>query len=260
MEFIKRLFFCVFLFGSVNCFAKKRRVLNFLTVNYCPMICKDGVDKGIIVDILHSTFSSKNFDVRVHFVPIKRAFLKSNKKNYDGFLGGNKNQLKGNLFPEFVTVPNIVRFYKHRTSKWKYENLQSLDSTSILSVKDYDHSNFEFDLYLKSKNSKNVVYINDYDHLDQMVSLILRKRYDIFVAGHLALDYFLKDHPKRDEIVPEPKEVGIFKNYISFYPTRKRSKTLLNHFEKEFKKITKNGELALIYKKYGVRGVIREIK
>jgi len=223
-------------------------------------MCQSATQKGIMIDILDEIFPATQYKVKVTFEPIMRAFQEITSGKYDGFLGGNQIQLKENIFPKFVTVPNPTYFYKLKGSKWNYKNLDSLRNESFVVVRAFIYPNTEINDYIKRNEFKNIQYINNLEHLPRMISLIKRKRYTSFLAGEIATEYYFKKSVLKNNIISDPKEIGIFNNSISIYPSGKKSQVLLKHIDSEFLKIYKSGKLQEIYKSYGITRKIKLIK
>lgn len=230
----------------------ERQKLEFLTADYCPLTCKDTKNKGIMVDILHELFPANLYDVKVTFVPLKRAFQQIESSEYNGFVGGNKRQFPKNLFPKYVTTLNHVVFYKKINSKWSFKNLSSLNKEQVLAIKDFGYGDPKVNEYIQKNEFKNVHYLANPNHINSMVSLVSKQRYTTFIEGELGVEYFLKNHPSRKDIVADPSDVASFNNYISIYPNSKNSKQLVSRMNQEFKKLHKDGTLKEIYLRYGV--------
>jgi ABC-type amino acid transport substrate-binding protein len=213
-----------------------------------------------MVDILHEIFPSNQYDVSVTFLPLKRAMLKAEYSKFDGFIGGDKSQIVGNLFPKYVTTPNNVYFYKLQSSAWKYSDLSQLKNEKILAVKDIGYANPEVDKYIQTNQFNNILYVSAEKHLEQMISLISKKRYTAFLGGDLNIKHTLFNHSSNNKIVNDKFLIGVFKNYISINPKQEDANNLVKRINSEFLKIYKSGKLKEIYKKYGVSSLPKMIK
>ena len=241
----------------VSSFAEKK--LKFLTLDYCPLICKTGQQRGILADFLHEIYGPLGYKIDITFMPIKRAFVEYKNGLYDGFIGGNKAQLSENLFPEYVTSPHSPIFYKLKTNPWQYKNIDSLNNVRIAAVGTYKHANAEVDNYLQSKK-KNVVLIGEKNHVKRYINLLRKGRVDSFIGGEFPTEYYLKEYKLSDEIVPASKDIGVFNNYISISPKSKRAEKLLSQLNSQFIKLYKSGALQKIYSRYGVRRKVSLVK
>lgn len=244
--------FILLIFLSFQVQSRELTKLKFLTTDYCPLMCKDNKTKGILIEILLEIFPSELYDLNIEFAPLTRAFQEVKSGHYDGFIGGNKAQLRGNFFPLYVTAPNLTLFYKLRNSKWKYSGIGSLEKEGLLAVKGFDYPNKEIQKYIIKNEFKNVQTLKNKNHLSKMISLVSKERYTTFIAGEIATEFFLKYVKASELIVADPYKVGVFKNYISIHPKAKDSKQLIKRINEQFLKIYKNGKLKEIYKRYGI--------
>jgi len=247
------------IFLCVSTFASQKKVLEFLTLDYCPLICKSGDRKGILVDILETIYVPLGYKINVNIKPIKRAFKDYANGEYDGVIGGDPTQFPLNSFPKIVSVPHSPYFYKLANNKWEYNGIESLKLVRIGAVENYKYANPDIEKYLRSKND-GVVLISEKDHLKKLINLLKKNRIDSFLGGEFPVEDYLKSKGLEKEIILASKDIGTFRNYISFSNKSKNSKELLEIHDKRFMEIYKDGTLAKIYQKYGVRTAPRLIK
>lgn len=256
--FSKYIIFSTILLSSTVNFAQSNedKQLHFLTTTYCPLICEDNKDEGIMVDILREIYKPFKYDIKITYRPIRRAFIEYSDKKYHGFIGGNQKQLKNNLFPTYSTVPNPTVFYKSKRSKWNYTGFDSVKNVRIAAVSGFNYPNLKISNHINKKN-KNVLLVESKGHLKKMITLTKNNRITAFLAGELATQYFFQNFPLSKDVVMDKKVVGLFHNFISINPNTKASKKLLSILDKRFIEIFENGKLREIYKKYGI---VRELK
>jgi polar amino acid transport system substrate-binding protein len=234
-------------------FSEYKREINFLTTNYCPLICENEDHEGIMVDIARAIFEPLGFKINISFRPFKRALQENTNGHYDGFIGGNKEQLKNNLFPQYVTTPNRTILYKRSGLNWSYSGPGSLKKVTLVSVKGFKYGNTHIDNFVAKKNNINLVTVPVGNHIEKMTKLLVKKRGDVFAAGELTTQYKLKASPLRKKIIPDPAIVGTFHNYISIHPNSKRAKRLISIINRRFERMYDDGSLKRIYLKYGIR-------
>jgi polar amino acid transport system substrate-binding protein len=239
-------------------FSTNAKTLNFLTANYCPLICESGDKKGVLVDILHQIYRPLGYKINIKYMPLKRAFLEFNNGNYDGFIGGNQIQLPKNKFPHYVSAPNSVFAFKLSNSKWKYTGINSLSKIKIGVVKNFSYEDKDIDNYLKINklNKTKVLLININEHLKKLTSLLEKKRINIFLGGSIATEHYLNKYKLQKKIVPASKRLGVFKNYISFNSQRNNYKKLISIHDQRFKLLYDKGIITKIYKEYGIQSKI----
>jgi polar amino acid transport system substrate-binding protein len=232
---------------------KNTKSLHFLSTDYCPLICENKKDAGIMIDILKAIFEPEGYSIKVSFEPIKRAFVEINTGKFDGFVGGNKEQLKENLFPKYITTPNRLLFFKRKGLDWNFDGQKSLEEITFIIVKGFNYANNDVDSFLERNiNSKRIIVIPNGEHIKKMTQLVLKGRGDAFIAGELPTQYRLRDSLSKDQLDLDSKIVGVFKNYISIHSKAKSAKHLLSILNKRFKILFDNGTIQKIYKKYGI--------
>ncbi len=249
------LFACLNL--HVSSFAEKR--LKFLTVDYCPLICKSDQKRGVLVDILYKIYVPLGYKIDVVFMPLKRAFIEYKNGSYDGFIGGNKVQLPENICPNYVTTPHPTVFYKLKSNPWVYKDVSSLSNIRIAAVSTFKYANKKVDNFIGSKKNK-VVLIDEKNHIKKYINLLKKERVDTFIGGEFPVEYYLKESKLSKQIVPASKDIGVFDNYISISPKSTSSKKLLSLLNSQFLKLYKNGALQKIYSQYGVRRKVSLVK
>jgi polar amino acid transport system substrate-binding protein len=237
-------------------FSVYKRELNFLTTNYCPLICESENHEGIMVDITRAIFEPLGFKINISFRPFKRALQESTNGHYDGFIGGNKEQLKDNLFPQYVTTPNKTILYKRPGLNWSYSGPSSLNKVTLVSVKGFKYGNIHIDNFVAKEKNSHLVTVPINNHIEKMTKLLVKKRGDVFAAGELITQYKLKASPLSKVFIPDPTTIGTFHNYISIHPSSKRAKKLISIINERFAKMYDDGSLKRIYLKYGIRAQI----
>lgn len=250
------LLFIVLLSLTKPAFSSSKREIKFLTTNYCPLICENENYEGIMIDIARAIFEPVGIKINISFRPFKRALQENTKGQYDGFIGGNKEQLKNNLFPHYVTTPHRTVLYKRTGLNWSYSGATSLNTIKFIAAKEFKYGNIHIDSFIAKENNKNLVTVGIENHIEKMVELLVKKRGDVFAAGELITQYKLKDSPLKSKIKLDPAIIGLFYNYISIHPKAKSAKKLVSIINQRFKKIYKDGTLKRIYAKYGFKGKI----
>lgn len=239
---------------------KNQKTLHFLTTDYCPLMCQNQKEQGIMVEILKAIYVPLGYKIHISYKPIKRAFNDATEEIYDGFIGGDMQQLGKNLFPKYVTVPNPSFIYKRAKDKWSYKGVDSLKNKILVTTKGFHYANSKLNTYISKTEGKNTLQVDNGDHIPKMIKLLEKNRADLFIAGELKVQAYLRKNKKGIQIKPERKAVGIFKNFISINQFSPKSGELLRILDTQFIKLFKSGQLQKIYKKYGITRKIKLLK
>jgi polar amino acid transport system substrate-binding protein len=230
---------------------KLKKNLTFSSVNYCPLICDDNEKPGIMVEIAREVFQKYGVKINVQLVPFSRAITLATEGKTDGLIAGSKDQAPKLLFPNQVTLYQYVKFFKRKSSKWKYNNTKSLDKVTLGAVKGYGWANKEIDEYVQ-KNSK-VIKISQKLGTPHLIKLLSKKRVDLFIDGHLSGKYHISKSQSKSIIEEDQKIIGRFENYISFSPNLKNAEEYIKILNNETKRLRKSGFYQKTLLKYGIK-------
>ncbi len=200
--------------------------------------------QGYAWDVFREAFHSMNYTINLKMRPWKRCLKNVRQGKVDLVFPASWNKERDKIFDyssEHINVATYVAFYtdRHKADAWK--GLESLNGKKVALIRGYTHGS-DFDL--SSAFSKFEV-----DSLSQAVTMMERRRVDVFVGYQLVHGYQLEKLGK-DDMFFTAKPFGFSKEYILTKKGSKKGNYLLKVFKEGKMKIVQNGKLAAIQKKW----------
>lgn len=250
---------------------RSEEMLNMITTEFCPYVCvpeKEGGEMGFVLDIFSAIFEKQGYRVRFEVQPWLRT-LKSfhESKSFDGLLAATKiHPIDKNIavFPETEICIYVHKFYAVKdtplSGKWKYAGLDSLKDIRLGGVKGWSYSSAEVTKYVNETPEPLVSAMSGDDLLGRNVSMLLKKRTDLYVENEYMLSYFLykkmqAGNKEMEKIVPVdnvPVDEGVAESYPVFYQNRNGHKYAAV-FADGMKELRASGQLDLIMARYGLK-------
>jgi len=229
---MKLILVCCLLF-SLPTFARGDK-LRFLTVEYCPLVCKG--NKGLAIDLANKLSKRAGYKIDVKVASIKRAFeLLKTSKEFHGIILGSKDHVPNTVFMKNPIFTQHIRIFSRKDLNWKYTGVQSLNNLKVAVIKNFHYNDKELMNYLK--NSPNVNKLFHSDSLPTLIKMLDLKRIDVFIAGDIVAKYHLKNFNKINEFNISDKSLGQYENYISFSKNAKDVNLIKKKFDEAFIKL-----------------------
>lgn len=200
---------------------------------------------GTYFDITRTIFSPQGYELKVSFVPYKRALLMVEKQEVDALFGTYSAEEENKPFLVTPNLPldgerTIAIFKKSSVSRWEGE--KSLANRKVAWILGYDYH-----------NSLNVdVNLQEVRKAHSGLSMLKAGRIDFYIDAASDVAPLLnetKDHYQQETLL-------INNLYMAFANTLK-GKLLAKIYDEEFIKHYQSGKIQQIYKDHNVRFAIR---
>ncbi|MBU3914067.1 transporter substrate-binding domain-containing protein [bacterium] len=246
MKWPSFLFFCIsFLLFADFVFAETTVVFN--TMESAPYQSKDMENQGFLVEISKEAFRKVGYDLKIIFVPWKRAMTEAKFGEVDGVLGAwyDEERTKSFEYTDIIGKSTLI-FLKRKEQKIEYKTLEDLKDYRIGVVGGYAYTD-EFDkaTFLK----KEIVHSTELN-----LRKLLFKRIDLTPDIEEVIHHIIRSkHPEHlgtIESVGKPLRVHLIYNIIS--KKRSNSKKIAQDFNKGLMMIKKDGTYSKILKENGI--------
>lgn len=242
---------------ATNIFAD-HQMIEVATLDYCPLICDQQKEpkgrKGIMVEIAEEIFRRENVKMHLTIMPFSRAIAEVSHCNFDALLGGDKNQAPKLFYPHFPICHNWAQIFTTKDNAWQYKNINSLDSIKLIAIKDFGYANKEIEQYIQNPKHENVLRLTGDNTTNRGIDLLLQKKADAFIDGHLSFYYMKSIHPisENDSFKVASSVLGIFRNYLSFNPAAPMAKKWAEMIDRQMPKLVEEGFIREVYARYGI--------
>ena len=226
-----------FLLLSPSIFAQPKNI-KIATEEWKGYTNKDGT--GLYFEIVNEIYRSTSIKLDIIFVPWARATKLVDDKQRD-VLFGSYNNLPGYLYPDYPlnTELSAVIFHKDTIPNWK--GVKDLEGKKIAWVRGYDYQN-----YIESKLAWSEV-----KSTKQGLDMLLKGRVDVYMDSLETLQKTIKS--RNLDITKYEIKIGLEKNTYARFSNTKKSKQLIEIYNRNVKKMLKSGKSKEMYKKWNHR-------
>lgn len=232
--------------------------LKLVTFEFPPLefAGKGGQPQGIAVEVVKLILEKKlSHKVEISIFPWTRALKDTKKGKFDAIFTAYKNaeRVKFLDYSNEVVIPQVVKFYQKKNSKWNFSgDLMELQKARIGVVstisygEKFDQVKDKLQLFRNTKLEYNFKQLQK-DRLDLVIS-------NIFVGA-----YTLKKNAMQNNFETLNVLVQKVPSYIAFSKANKLT-SLRDQFDAEFRKIVKSGEYFKIMNKYNITKEMLDMK
>ncbi len=225
--------------------------------NWCPFNCdpKDA-NPGYMIEIATAALKEKGHDVDYQILNWPRAIAESRDGKWNGIVGAARGDAEDFVFPSASLGNSNSCFFTKADSKWKYEDLKSLDSIVVGVIKDYSYSE-KFDKYVADhiKDKKRIDMVAGDSPLDSNVKKLEAGRIGAFIED----ENVVRNHYRVKGLKFESLKVaGCVKQddlYIAFSPhasVKAKSSEYAKLISDKVEAMRKDGSLKTLLQKYGL--------
>ena len=223
----------------------KIKKITLATTSWQPYFGSELKDGGYFVVISREAFKRVGYDLKVEFMPWKRALvLAKNKDRYDGLLGAYYSDERTQHFKYSDPIDKtevVLMSKKHK--KISYKKLSDLKKYKIGIVRGYINSE-EFD---------KADYLQKYEaySTDQNIKLLIFDRVDLIVdAKKVVIDTIRKKYPQYIGKVTALNPPLSTRYLYNAFNKNIRYKNIVEEFNKGLKEVKKDGTFDRILKSY----------
>ncbi len=226
--------------------------LTVAAIDWCPQICSSKDRPGYVIEIIKEVFSGEKYQLQIDYFPWSRAIRNVTSGQYDALLSPAKKEAPHLVYPLKAVGSQRMCFFVKESSNWKYEGAESLKGVSIGIAT--DTSIEELNGYM-SKHPEQFQFQPYHERFVKQNALkLLKGRMDTFIFTLNTTQHTLKN----ENLDGKVKNAGCTSKasiYMAFTPNLSKQ-TLINggvaYFDKRMSKLTKEGTIEKILKKYKI--------
>ncbi len=173
------------------------------------------------------------------------------KGKYNAIVCATKKDAPGFIYPEEHIAVQKTCFYTDKSSRWKYENINSLSGIRLGIIGGYHYSE-QLEKYIKENiNTKKIQRSHGERPLKQNVLKLKKQRISALIEDPVIMQYYIYQNKESNL-----REAGCVsekvKLYIPFSPKNSESEIYAKILSDGIKELKKSGEMKDIYVSYGV--------
>ncbi|HAS90579.1 MAG TPA: ABC transporter substrate-binding protein [Desulfovibrio sp.] len=216
--------------------------INFATDSFPPYYYEeDGTPKGIQYELAKTVFNKMDTQIKIKFLPWKRAILIAETGKVDGIFGviKTKERQKWLIYPEEPLMLVTVTIFKRADDPFTYTGVSSLKGKTVGIIKGYSYGEaFDNSTLFKKEEVKSI---------DQNFRKMLVDRVDLVAGYSVVGKHILKSMNLEDRIVSSQQAIHVTPIYVTFTrkPGHLRISEEFSRILKEYKMTEECQELML---------------
>lgn len=230
--------------------------VRFTSINYCPFSCipseEDGKE-GIMVEVVRAALEEQGHDIDIAIMPYARAVKAANSELYDGTIVVGKIYAPELIYPEKPTLTQRMLFMVKPSHNWRFSDYDSLLAVKLTMqiVKGFDYADDNINRYVSTKPS-NLVPLHGLNAIQRGLELLHLGRVDSYAEGELTAQYNIDKYGYKQKFIVAGYSQRTFESFTAFNPNSANAYQYAQLISKKINALKKNGELAIILKKYGI--------
>lgn len=245
--------FCCF--GAALVFAQApKKAMTIEADEWCPINCGPTAgQEGIGIDIARKIYEPLGYKVNYVIVPWTQALSDTRSGKADAAIGASRQDDASLLFPATSLLDISDDFYVMAGSRWRYQGPYTLKDKHIGVIAGYGYGSVITQFIAEnSSRTGQVQQSSGSDALKQNIEKLMAGKIDILVESKPVMDYTLRKKNLDNQIIWAG---GIAQGpvYLAFSPASPSSKFFASQFDAGMKRLQASGELATIYRNYGLK-------
>tara|TARA_R110000744_G_scaffold21297_6_gene55267 strand:+ start:382 stop:1173 length:792 start_codon:yes stop_codon:yes gene_type:complete len=257
---LKSIFALLLLLLSAQVLAVQSKTLSVASDEWCPYICNNKSLPGFLVELLQDIAENNDIQLKFSLIPLSRALALTETGKLDIVLAISPQQFIGNNLQRSRLTFGISYndFYVRRNEHWQFRDITSLHASfenkkTLGVISGYKYGQ-KLDQALK-QNKENIHTASGDGPLLALINMLKLGRIDIILDSRFAIQYELSKSPQSN-IIYAGSEGSFTPLYLGFSPHI--SKEIVNIFDNGIIDFRRNGKLAAILAKYGIKDWILE--
>lgn len=236
-KLISTVILCILLIPE---FAIAETQINLATDPFPPYYYEeDGTPKGIQFELAKTVFDKMDTEIKIKFMPWKRAMLIAEADKVDGLFGvvKTKERQKWLIYPEEPLMLVTATIFKRVDDPFVYKGVSSLKDKTVGVIKGYSYGEaFDNSKLFKKEEVKSI---------GQNFRKLLAGRVDLVAGYSVVGKHILKSMDLEDKIVSSQQAIHVTPIYVSFTrkPEHQKISEEYSRILKEYKKTEECREL-----------------
>jgi polar amino acid transport system substrate-binding protein len=208
---------------------------------------------GYMIELSKAIFEPHNIKIIYKILPWERAVKQTRVGTYNCVVGAYKSDTPDFIFPKSHWGYDSPKFYTEVMDSWDYDGtLASLNNRKIGVIQGYNYED-SFDDYAKANSGIHIQFSRGESALETNIKKLLAGRIDTLLDSSSVVNAKLNEMNKGNTLREAGNIIEPVKMYIACSPRLLTSKRYADIIDNETQRLTKNGELQKILRKYGLR-------
>jgi polar amino acid transport system substrate-binding protein len=234
--------------------APVKKTITIAADEWCPINCKPGTSQlGVGIDLAKRAFEPLGIEVRYVVMPWSEALAQVRTGKVDAVVGANYADDKTLVFPSQAITTITDDFYVLKGDAWRFQGVYTLKNKKVGVIEGYGYSDTVQKFIDDNKGGLGLVQAaSGNDALKKNMDKLRAKQIDVLVESKAVMEYAMQAGHMENQFmwaggVPQDKV------YVAFSPALPASKELAVQFDAAVQKMSTSGELATLYKSYGMQ-------
>lgn len=229
------------------------KILTVEADEWCPINCTPASgQEGIGIDIARKIFEPLGYKVNYVIVPWTQALTDARSGTIEAVVGANMQDDPSLLFPSSYLFNISDDFYVMNGSRWRYQGPYTLKDKHVGVIAGYGYGAV-ITQFIKENLSRSgaIQATSGKDALNQNMARLREGKIDVLIESKPVMDYNLQKKGETQIIWAGGVEQAPV--YMAFSPKNPAGRTLQNQYDVGFKRLEASGEIARIYRNYGLK-------
>lgn len=260
-NFCKTIFVpIVFLFGASSASSSDIELpekITFVADEWCPFNCEPNSDKeGYVMEIIRSSFG-QNHIIEYKLASWTDALKQVEVGSADCVIGASTTESPNSIYMEKTIGRTIVAMWVRKDNPWRYEGPSSISNISIATQEGWEYISHEFNQAIKKH--KKLTYLSGERAIEDGIALLDSGKVDMYIESSSVFEYKTNTKGIRGKFAEAGYTSSPVDLYIACSPVKTSTNVIVGILDRNLTIIRKNGKLATILKKYGIKDWEKEV-
>jgi polar amino acid transport system substrate-binding protein len=219
---------------------------------YCPWMCKDTEQPGILVEIIKMALEEEGFSIKLVSPPWTRMMSETATGKIDVLpIASAKNTRDFVWYTDSPVFVDRLCFYGTSSVQWQYEGIESLKSIRTGLVNNYGYP--PAIMKIRKDPAYQVMRINDSGDptIARLIRMAASHRFDATPGAKSVADHMIRELKLTQAVTNKGCESEGIPEYIGVSKRSKHAKQLLQSLNRKIAELKNNGELTKLFLYYG---------
>jgi polar amino acid transport system substrate-binding protein len=212
------------------------------------------VKSGYMIEVLREIFAPLGHTIDYQLLSWDDSLEAVRQGKFNAVVGANHDDAPGFVYPAETLGVSATGFFVKSGNPWKYEGIKSLEKVRLGVIEAYSYSE-ELDDYIRAnRNSGRIVESSGDTALAVLIKMLQTGQVDVVAEDPSVMMFNLMDMKVGvGEVVAGGMTEEKQQLYVAFSPALPASKTYARQFDEGIRKLRRNGKLAQILFRYGLK-------
>lgn len=219
-----------------------------------PFNSHPGLGKeGYMIEVLRQIFQKRGLEIDYQLATWTEALEAAKSGECDAVVGVSQLEAAGLVLPAEDFGRAGTGFYVRAGDPWRFAGVESLKGKRLGCAIDYDYGPLLNNYIKENLSSGNIVQFGGDEAADKNINELLCGRIDVALECPVVMEYRLNEFGANDKVIAAGPILDREPIYAAFTPRDEKGYRLAEIFDQGLAELRRNGELARIMAKYGLK-------